>query len=594
MLVGSVDVQHHLGNCNGGSKADADRLRTQTENCNLRSLSPLFSRSHPVLSMRSSSVSFGTRSLHWFAVTAVLVCTSARPLWAQLPVWNDQFEGGLVTGSFSLGTETFGIGSFEMPIPPGATIRKAFFFSTQVGSSTSTVEAELNGVPYLFGPGNIGPSYNSAYGGVYLHAIEVTNDLDPGDTSYTVRISIAQAFTHSFTEFYVIVAYELPGAAPIWADVFFSDVDSQQLIEYTIEASAPMLTAGGIAFATMAGYSNNTLQDCERITVNDVFIGSYQGGDFNAASTFGTSGSFHFAQGIFVGLGDDNEDQTIDGQDVVSDISALVANGATSFQVQYEHCPSQSPNDNLVNLIVLAYASDPCLVEFDLGTDTSFCADGSIILDASRPDASYLWSDGSTLSTLAVTTSGTYRVVVSAGPCTWTDSVQVHVRPLPAIELGPDLILCEGEQVTLSPGGQPSSTYIWSDGSTAESIVVSMAANYSVVGELAGCFAVDSITISYENCDFDLRMPNVFSPNGDGDNEVLSAIAAEGIASFRIDILNRWGQVVFTSSSTAFAWDGRSGAGKPVPDGVYFWIIEYTNTREPDQRSLTGAVTLLR
>jgi gliding motility-associated-like protein len=524
----------------------------------------------------------------------VLLVFDTIPSKAQLPVWNDLFQGGLVTGSFSLGTETFGTGSFEMPIPAGATIRKAFFFSTQVGSNTSTVEAELNGVPYLFGPGNIGPSYNSVYGRVYLHTIEVTDDLDPADTNYTVRISIAQAFTHSFTEFYVIVAYELPGAAPIWADVFFSNADSQQLIDYTIETSAPMLTAGGIAFATMAGYSNDTMQDCEHVTVNDVYLGSYQGGDFNAVSTFGTSGSFHFAQGIFVGLGDDNEDQAIDGQDVLSDISGLVQNGATSFRLQYEHCPSQSPDDNLVNLIVLAYASDPCLLAFDLGPDTSFCAGGTIILDATRPDASYLWSDGSMLPTLAVTTSGTYRVVLSAGACIWTDSIYVEVRPLPAIELGPDRSVCEGESVTLVPGGQAGSIYSWSDGGTADSLVVLMEGTYSVAAELVGCTAVDSVRVSFEDCSFDLRMPNIFSPNGDGDNELFSAIAAEGIASFRIDILNRWGQVVYTSASPSFAWDGRTGSGEPVSDGVYFWVIEYTASQNSDQRSLTGTVTILR
>jgi len=81
--------------------------------------------------------------------TFVLVLGST-PAQAQTPVWNDEMPGGVITGSFTLGVHTFGTGSFEMPIPPGSTIDKAIFFAAQSGSGPTTVNAELNTVPYEF------------------------------------------------------------------------------------------------------------------------------------------------------------------------------------------------------------------------------------------------------------------------------------------------------------------------------------------------------------------------------------------------------------------------------------------------------------
>lgn len=513
---------------------------------------------------------------------------------AQLPVWNDEVTGGVMTGSFTMGVETFGIGAFEMPVPPGSTIHKAIFFATRSGSGGSTVTAELNTVPYVFDLGNQAFTYTSAYGTAALHMIDVTADLDPTVTEYTIRVSIDQAGTHSFHEFYLLIAYEQPGAAPVWCDVFFSDANSASVITYTLNTSRPMRTDGGIAFATFAGFSLDAWSDCERVLVNGTELGKYYGGDFNAASPWGASGSFFFSNDLFTGLGDDDPDLLIEGVDVLSDISSLVNDGSSTLSVQYEHCPSQSPDDNHVWLMVLAYTSDPCSQVLDLGPDTTLCTGQQLVLSSGDLDGDPIWQDGSTDNFHTVTSSGTYFVTVSNGTCLWTDTIQVTVTPPPQLDLGPGIILCPGENVILDATVQPTSTYIWSDGSTDPLLAVDTTGVYWATVTTGSCSTTDSVLVQLDSCLFQVEMPNVFTPNGDDLNGTFRPIALLGVDNVLLEIRNRWGQVVFSSSAPLPMWDGRTISGDTASEGTYFWVLLYTRAHDNVLEAMTGTVTLLR
>jgi len=106
------------------------------------------------------------------------------------------------------------------------------------------------------------------------------------------------------------------------------------------------------------------------------------------------------------------------------------------------------------------------------------------------------------------------------------------------------------------------------------------------------CSAADSISIVVGGCGVVITMPNVFTPNGDPQNSQFKPIVMEGVSSLELEIFNRWGQVVYTSKLVNFSWDGRTGAGEKVPDGTYYWVINYQGPNEPGE--LHGSVTLLR
>jgi gliding motility-associated-like protein len=76
------------------------------------------------------------------------------------------------------------------------------------------------------------------------------------------------------------------------------------------------------------------------------------------------------------------------------------------------------------------------------------------------------------------------------------------------------------------------------------------------------------------NCDSELEMPNVFTPNGDGINDIFTPIVYSKIENPSIIILNRWGNIIYKNSNPLSGWDGTSN-GKKCTEGVYFWRVDY-------------------
>ncbi|MBP6312041.1 MAG: gliding motility-associated C-terminal domain-containing protein [Flavobacteriales bacterium] len=74
----------------------------------------------------------------------------------------------------------------------------------------------------------------------------------------------------------------------------------------------------------------------------------------------------------------------------------------------------------------------------------------------------------------------------------------------------------------------------------------------------------------------DLRIPNVFSPNKDGSNELFGPIFENTTAQWHQRIYDRWGQLVHDSGGRPIAWNGRTKAGESCPEGVYFYSIQLT------------------
>lgn len=109
----------------------------------------------------------------------------------------------------------------------------------------------------------------------------------------------------------------------------------------------------------------------------------------------------------------------------------------------------------------------------------------------------------------------------------------------------------------------------------------------SLNGEFA-YYYVDNVYLGTETCaDVVLEMPNIFTPNNDGLNEIFTIKEAQGIYDYSISIYNRWGNRVYFGENT-FGWDGTHN-GKPVIEGVYFYRIEYNKNE-----SKTGFVQVVR
>jgi gliding motility-associated-like protein len=90
-------------------------------------------------------------------------------------------------------------------------------------------------------------------------------------------------------------------------------------------------------------------------------------------------------------------------------------------------------------------------------------------------------------------------------------------------------------------------------------------------------------------------IPNAFTPNNDGINDVFLPSVNGPITRARLDVFDRWGELIFSTENTAAGWNGESN-GTAVQDAVYSWTLTYkaVTSEGVQQEFLTGHVTLLR
>ncbi len=163
-----------------------------------------------------------------------------------------------------------------------------------------------------------------------------------------------------------------------------------------------------------------------------------------------------------------------------------------------------------------------------LPDDTTLCAGESLVLDATTPDATYLWNTGSTDATLEVTQAGTYSVTISLNGCDSFDEIVVDVNPLESIDLGGDQVICPGESALLD-ATFPGATYLWQDGSTQPTFNAVDDGTYSVTVSFEGCSASDSATLSFvPNPGLDLGADQALCENETVELE--TGITADGYA----------------------------------------------------------------
>lgn len=249
--------------------------------------------------------------------------------------------------------------------------------------------------------------------------------------------------------------------------------------------------------------------------------------------------------------------------------------------------------DNSV-LTIAANDAEICMGEqADIGCDTI-------------PNATYQWHyngaalNGATMSHFITPVAGTYTLTVTTGCGVYTSNpVEITVRTLNNVSINNNVIICTGEKTQLSAGG--GTEYTWSptaglDNPDIANPIASPAATteYTVtVKDAYGCTATASVTVTVM-CDT-LDIPNGFSPNGDGTNDVFEI---DGIGNYPGNVLfiyNRWGNLVYKKKEYANEWDGRSNVngvmfGEELPNGTYYFILDLNI----DQKPINGFVVLRR
>ena len=227
----------------------------------------------------------------------------------------------------------------------------------------------------------------------------------------------------------------------------------------------------------------------------------------------------------------------------------------------------------------------------NLPSDITICEGEAAQLDVTQPNARYVWTSGSTDSSIEVGREGIYGVDVIINNC--KSSHFVNVKEIKNLrQLNIDTLICEGTAIVLNVG-QPVSQISWSTGSISPSIDVNEAGSYSATISNQCYSSIVQFHISTEDCNCDLFVPNVFTPDGEGHNDIFRPKTHHLVTDGAITIINRWGKEVFHSASLNNGWDG-TDSGKEMETGVYFWMIQYGCGVGESRKLQTGYVQLIR
>jgi gliding motility-associated-like protein len=239
----------------------------------------------------------------------------------------------------------------------------------------------------------------------------------------------------------------------------------------------------------------------------------------------------------------------------------------------------------------------------NLGSDTAFCLGQMINLKVGK-FKSIRWDNLTNDTLREINKSGKYFVtVIDSNNCLVSDTINVTINPK-AIAL---FTLDKKENPIKSPLFNINNKatnydilhYNFGNGDTSHSL------NPSVKYNISGNYTITQYALNQFNCndtfslnvlvydDFVFLIPNAFSPNSDGKNEIFKPYF-EGVDSenYEMKIFNRWGELLFVSNNTQLGWDGKY-KGEYVMEGVYLYMVK-VRTSKRTFRYFNGTMTLLR
>lgn len=235
----------------------------------------------------------------------------------------------------------------------------------------------------------------------------------------------------------------------------------------------------------------------------------------------------------------------------------------------------------------------------DLGSDTAFCEGQTLILHGNNPGSIHQWSNGSTTPDITVTESGVFSVVVDNGFCQSSDEITIAVNPQPVKPFADEKEHCfDFEPELVLDAQNVGSSYLWSDGSQDQKLALKESGDYFVVVTTAQhCESIFDITIE-EDCPSYLFVPNAFSPDGDGVNDVWKPEGTR-LNKYELRIYDRWGSIIFETNDIDTPWIGQCRGGEYfVEPGVYSYVIIYNTHQDngliSEDIRMKGSVTVLR
>ena len=219
------------------------------------------------------------------------------------------------------------------------------------------------------------------------------------------------------------------------------------------------------------------------------------------------------------------------------------------------------------------------------GSDYDFVVTGGTIVSEDDYSVTVIWENDSLGAVF-----GTVEVIetvpngVNGGCASWIRSQPIEIWPLPVANftVGTDTTLPGGvfvyDILAMQDSSLLTSEWAWDFGDGTTSSDSMPFHTYNDIGDYtiqlivtSGLECMDTLEVDVSVVE-GLIVPNVFTPNNDGWNDVFD-VRTSNVGPFKIEIYNRWGNVVFETTSPQISWDGTTAAGVAASPGTYYYVI---------------------
>ena len=247
-----------------------------------------------------------------------------------------------------------------------------------------------------------------------------------------------------------------------------------------------------------------------------------------------------------------------------------------------------------ISRIVKVYVIDSVLADINV-MDTLLCQDGMVQLNisvnsASVNDTTFMWTPSQYLSSnnipnpVAAPPPGdfNYMVVVTSSTCVPdTERVHIVISPNPTVQAGDDQTVTPGTTIQLYASSPDNVGYHWTPVDPMTCVdcrrpfltATQSQVAYVTVTNPYGCSSFDSVIIKVVDCNPEMvYVPNTFTPNGDGVNDLLyvRGVGLRQLEFFRV--FDRWGRMVYESKNINDGWDGTMPDGKKADEATYVYV----------------------
>ncbi len=225
-----------------------------------------------------------------------------------------------------------------------------------------------------------------------------------------------------------------------------------------------------------------------------------------------------------------------------------------------------------------------------LGPDTLLCPPFQFLLSAASNNT--IWSTGDISNTIVVSSPGEYYATATNICGSKSDTITVFSQ----VDFDFDVVdlteICEGDTLWIHIPDQ-FNQILWQDGINTHEYSIAKSGEY-FFSYFDGCDSnQENFRVEAQDCNCNFFIPNSFTANNDGINDVWSPYLDEN-CEFALEVYNRWGVKIFEMNSSDHIWTGGDSEGKYyVPDGVYTYRLTY-KSNQVDWKEKVGTVCLIR